>query len=622
MPPAAEGSARASTAVARANRDAAQALIDGLVACGLSEAVICPGARSAPLALAFSACRAARVQTVLDERAAAFVALGAARASGRAAAFVCTSGSALAHAWPAVVEAAQSAIPLLLLSADRPPELQQCGAPQAIDQQRLFAGYARWSFALEAPRPEQPVAWWRNVAAQAWHHAHAAPGGPVHLNVPFREPLWLPDGDAQGPAAAGGQPPATTRLMQGRRQLDPTAIDALVARLRGCVRGAIVCGPVELAAHGGIGGDELPELAAALAALADALGWPLLADAAAPARFGAPRTAHLISHADSVLAAAPARRWLAPELVLHFGRTPTSKAVQGWLEQQAAGRTLLIDEAGQWHDPSRSADTLVAAAPGTLCRTLAARLADPGPPPPGTAAWWQRWARADAAASAVLTAHAGEALWEAGVVRELLAALPPRSVLHVASSMPIRDLETFGERGAAALYVSANRGANGIDGTVASAGGLAWALAAGTAPRPAARVVALLGDLALAHDLGGLATAAQLGLDLTLVVLANGGGGIFEYLPIAAHPTAFSAYFLAPQRLALPELCAAVGARWHGVQTRAALAAALQQELQRSGIGVIEVSIDRRDSVERHHRATAAVATAVAALHTESEESP
>ncbi|MBK8481135.1 MAG: 2-succinyl-5-enolpyruvyl-6-hydroxy-3-cyclohexene-1-carboxylic-acid synthase [Proteobacteria bacterium] len=627
MPLEAEQPAGALAAHARANRDAALALVGGLVDCGLREVVVCPGSRSAPLALAFSLAAASadlRLQTVLDERAAAFVALGAARAHGRAAAFLCTSGSALAHAWPAVVEAAQSAIPLLLLSADRPAELQQCGAPQAIDQQRFFAGYARWSFALEAPQAQQPAAWWRQLAAQAWHHAHLAPGGAVHLNVPFREPLWLPELEASGCRTPGGGDAASTRptrLVHGRRQLDDAAIGALAARLRACPRGAIVCGPIEPAAHGGLGSAALLELTQSLAALAAALSWPLLVDAAAPARFGASARPQLITCADAALATAPVGDWLAPELVLRLGRTPTSKAVQRWLERHAAGRTLLIDEGGQWHDPSRGAETLIAAAPGALCRALATRVAEDGPPAPSARAWWQRWARVEATAGALLATHAEEGLWEAGVIRALLAALPIRAALHVASSMPIRDLETFGGRGAGALLVSANRGANGIDGTVASAGGLAWALDAGSGSEASAtRVVGLLGDLALVHDLGGLAAVAQLGIDLTLVVVANGGGGIFEYLPIAAHPTAFSSLFLAPQRLALKALCAAVGARWQAVQSSAALPVALRQELRSPGVGVVEVTIDREESVARHRRVLTAVSDALAGLRVEHEE--
>lgn len=618
MPAATAGPS--NLALALANRHAATTLVGGLIDCGLRQVVISPGARSAPLALAFSAAPGLRVETVLDERAAAFVALGAARAHARATVFVCTSGSALAHAWPAVIEAAQGAIPLLLISADRPPELQQCGAPQAVDQQRLFDGHARWSFALEAPQPGQATEWWRNVAAQAWHHAHAVPGGPVHLNVPFREPLWLPEVEREDASPLAPAAPRATRLVHGRRQLDEAALDALVQRLRRCARGAIVCGPIELAACGGSEGGELGALAGALDALALALDWPLIADAAAPPRFAAPSSARLISAADAMLGTAPARRWLAPELVLRIGRIPTAKAVQQWLEQPEVGGALLIDEAGQWHDPSRSADTLVAAEPVALCRALATRLRAAGEPAPEAARWWQQWAGAQAAALDALRPHAAAGLWEASVVCELLATLPEGSVLHVASSMPIRDLERFGLAGAGPLWVSANRGANGIDGTVASAGGLAWGLAAAAQPTGTPRrVVALLGDLALVHDLGGLAAAAQLGIELTLVVLANGGGGIFEYLPLAAHPTAFERCFLTPQRLALRELCAAVNVRWYEVRAPGALRAALVAEQGAAGVGVIEVVIDRRESVERHRRAAAAAACAVAALHEEGE---
>lgn len=580
-----------SGAGATLNATWAAALVDGLVrAGGIRHAVMSPGSRSTPLVLALYERDDVTLHTVLDERSAAFFALGAARASGQPALLVCTSGSAGGHWLPAVIEASAAGLPLILLTADRPPELHGCGAPQTVPQRELFAGHVRWSVDPGAPADGVDARWLRSLAALVVDHATGARPGPVHLNLPYRKPLWAPDSAAARPAPAA-------RVIRGLPRLDDERVRSLAAELGAVERGAIVVGPL----------DGPPPTA--LLGLARWLGWPVIADVASQLRFHAHADRGLIAVGDVL-----ARSGWAPaaDLVLRVGRTPTSKALAAWL--RTAGEVVLVDASGGWHDPDHVATRLLVCDPAQLAVDLVAEL----PGAPRSVHWLQLWTEAagqagDALASSCLGASA---LWSGTVVATLIARLPDGATLHLASSMAVRDVDAFAPRTKRAIRVTTNRGANGIDGTLATAFGQA---AAGMGSRGGSHAV-LCGDLAFQHDVASLRLARLVeGCALTIVCVDNGGGGIFGYLPIAAHPDAFEALFLTPQgsaangRSAIEAACAAAEVRYRRCASSEALATALVDELERPGVGVLHVVVDREADARAHEAAWRAVAEVVGA---------
>ncbi len=591
---------------ASANALWAGTLARALVLGGVRHVVISPGSRSTPLVLAFDACPEAELHSVLDERAAAFFALGLARVGGRAVALVCTSGSAPAHYLPAVIEANLTRTPLLLLTADRPAELQGCGSPQTVDQVHLFGAHVRAAHHLEAPHPGPDPRWLRSLAARALDAAEGSPPGPVHINLPFRKPLWDPAalegadvvGQSEPRRPDGGLPLGQHAGVEGfgvaRVHRSPAAasakvVEALRERLRASERGVIVCGPW----WPGRGPEHIQPHFEAVIGLALALGWPVLGEPASQLRFGPRAPEVVISAADALLRGPLAG--LAPDLILQIGAAPTASSLAGWIERHGEGRLVLIDPDGIWSDPSHRADTLVVAEPARLLAALASNLE------PRSTGWLGRWRAADEVALARLNNLPRGGLWEGEVARALVEGLPSGSMLHVASSMPIRDLDSFCPAREAPLAILSSRGANGIDGTIATALGESTAWSGGER-------ALLIGDLAFIHDAGGLLTAPG---DLLVVVINNGGGGIFGFLPVARHPSAFVAHFLTPQRVDLGALCEAAGARHARVDALGALREAIEAMKGQSGVRVIEAVVDRSLNMQRHAEAWEAVAEAL-----------
>jgi len=547
--------------------DHAGALLGALLRGGVTDAVVSPGSRSTPLVLALHA-RAdqVRVHVVLDERTAAFVALGLARVQRRPVVLIATSGSAGGHWLPAVIEASRSRIPLLLLTADRPVELQEHGAAQTVPQHNLFSLHVRLFQDLGAPSGR--VRWLATAAARALDAATGVRPGPVHLNLPFRKPLWEPGVASEGPDLP------LTRLLRGTPRLDDAQLDALAKRLAGAARGVIVCGPRDLVERG----DAPP---AHLLDLADRLGWPVLAEPTSGARWSAAPSRLIISHADALLRATDIGDELVPDLILRIGQVPTSPGLAGWVARHGEGRTVLVDSAGDWQDPDHVAELCVVAAVEPLCEALSDRI----PERTATFSWLERWRVANRTAAAVVAHHGATATWSGAVARALVTSLPAGALLHVGSSTAVRALDTFGGDRAAHLAVSSSRGANGIDGTLATTLGQALAWSSGP-------VVTLLGELTFLHDLGSLRAAVQAGARFTAVILDNHGGGIFRQLPVAAHPTALEPLFTTPQDADLLALATASGA----VARRCASLGDLQRELRASwpheGVTVLVVPFD------------------------------
>ncbi|MDR2186689.1 MAG: 2-succinyl-5-enolpyruvyl-6-hydroxy-3-cyclohexene-1-carboxylic-acid synthase [Azonexus sp.] len=514
-----------------------QHLVAGFTAAGARHAVISPGSRSTPLALALLRQSRIRCEVVVDERCAAFFALGVARATRQPVLLLATSGSAPANWLPGVIEASQAGVPLLLLTADRPPELQGCGANQTIDQTALFGPYLRARHLLAAPYAGFAPARLAALAAQASAEASGPLPGPVHLNLPFREPL-LPSGDCP-PLAM----PPTVRVTAAARAPEAAAVGELARRLDRRP-GFIVCG--ELPAT--------PGFAESVTALAAALDCPLLAEPLSGLRFGRHDRSRLAVRYADWLAAAPSGEWL-----LRFGAFPVTRILQQFV---ARPRPLhvLVDPWPRWNDPAHQLSDLLHSDPAAFCRALLAEK-----PLPAGAAWHAAFARQEAAARA-----------DGGAIAALLAALPDGIPLFVGNSLPIRDLDRHSGSADQGPVIHANRGASGIDGNLSTALGIAAA---------AGRVVALVGDLTCQHDIGGLALAA--GRDAVVVVVNNGGGGIFAELPQAALPE-FERGWKTPQTLDFSHAAKAFGLAFATADAPAALTAAVAQALAAGGPHLIE----------------------------------
>ena len=500
-----------------------QAFIEELYRCGMRHAVTSPGSRNAPLALTLAAQEGIQAVSVLDERAAGFAALGMAKASGRPVAVTCTSGTAAANLHPAVVEAHEARVPLIVLTADRPPELREVGAGQAIDQIKLYGTAAKWFVEVGTHGPSRETAvHHRALACRAWFTAAGGRPGPVHLNFPLREPL-APAPEELDAAAWDGRPDGRpwTEVREHGSAPHSDDVHAVAERIAGEQRGLIVCGPTT---------EPIAEAAARVAAEA---GWPLLAEPTSGLRCGDHDRSHVIAHYDLLLRIEEFAAASAPGLVLRVGDMPTSKPLRTLVAQSSQ---IVVDPHGAWHEPTRTAELVLHAAPAPSLDALASSVEmRSGNPDPG---WVEAWRSADRTAWEAIETAPGD--FEGKVLASLEPTLPAEAVVWVSSSMPIRDVEACFPQSSKRLRFLANRGANGIDGVVSSALGAAIATGLPT--------WVLIGELALQHDAGGLLAARRAGVPLEIVCIDNGGGGIFDFLPVARHadPEAYEAHIATP----------------------------------------------------------------------------
>ncbi|PSQ24867.1 2-succinyl-5-enolpyruvyl-6-hydroxy-3-cyclohexene-1-carboxylic-acid synthase [Halobacteriales archaeon QS_9_67_17] len=542
-----------------------RAIVDELAKAGVEAAVLSPGSRSTPLTVAFAQHEAVETFTHLDERSAAFFALGRAKRTGRPTPLVCTSGTAVANYHPAVVEAGRARVPMVLLTADRPPELTDSGANQTVDQQGIFGDAVRHDRTLPEPEvADRKLRALRTAVARAVATSEATYPGPVHLNVPFRKPLeptvetddvsegWVDD----HPLAVGGRDGPFVRTTQGRSTL--AAAD----------RAAVV--------------DAID----ALLGLATATGFPVLADPLSGIRFGSHvETATVLGGYDSW---APALKddLPTPDVVLRFGASPTSKPTRKALaattleDPDAAPRQFLVDPAGGWREAEFTGTDTLVADPTRLASALAGRVEG-----------------GDDTAYADLLADVERDYWnlvadedrffEGAVLREVAALAPDPATLFVSNSMPVRDLDRFARPRAADLTVLGNRGASGIDGITSTA------LGAGSATDDP--LVLVTGDLAYFHDTNGLLAADRFDLDATVVLVNNDGGGIFQLLPIEEHET-FEGYFRTPHGLDFEPTGDLHGVGFSRASTREGFREAFTASVERDGTQVIEVGFDPAES--------------------------
>jgi len=580
-----------STDYTRALTQWVGALVDNLARGGVTQWVVCPGSRSTPLALAAARHPLVKVWVQLDERSAGFFALGMARERREPVALLCTSGTAAANFLPAVAEADLSRVPLLVLTADRPPELRDNGAPQTIDQVRLFGSTTRWASDLPVPAGapgEEEFA--RAVAARAIAASLGRPAGPVQLNLPFREPL-VPDRAQLAAIYAAGAKAEPVHVARGAPTLDDGQLAVLAARLGAARRGLILAGP-----------DCPPGLAAPLADLAARLGFPILADPLSGLRHGAHDRALVLSAYDAFLRDPGFVARHAPELVLRFGAMPTAKPVIQFLQRHPQAHTVVVDGGGGWREPTSLAAEHIFADEAGLCRALSGRI---GGAAQAVTLWSQAWLGAEEAARGAIGRALGqdERISEPRLAAELAGLLAPGATLLAANSMPIRDVDTFLPAGERELRIVGNRGANGIDGLVSTALGAA---AGGAGP-----VTLLTGDLALYHDSNGLLAAKLHGLSLTILLVNNDGGGIFSFLPQASEQDQFELLFGTPHGLDFRPLAALYGARYTLAESWEALHTAVRAGQREGGLHIVEVRTERGQNVADHRAIWPAVSAAL-----------
>lgn len=566
--------------VAAANTAAARALVRGLAAAGVEHACVTPGSRSTPLTFALAEQSTVRPWLHLDERSSAFFALGLAKATGRPVAVVCTSGTAAANFLPAAVEADLGRVPLVLCTSDRPPRLRGVGAPQAIAQVGMFANFVRW--AADLPLPAGLAADELRFAQYGERAARAATGplpGPVHLNVPFEEPLLAgPAEHPGGPWEAG--PPAQPRqalILPG--EPDFARVGGLLER---SARPLIVAGPGDASDAGAITG-----LAAAISA-------PILADPLSGLRAGSHDRRYVCSAYDAVLRSPPTSS--APDAVLRFGAAPTSKALNLYLAGLRGTPQVLVDLPGGSRDFIATATHFVESGTAAFCEALAATA-----PRQAASEWARDWmARDRAAAHAMVEAALRfEAPFEGRIFIELQRSLPAGATIFAGNSMPVRDLDSFLVSDAKALRLLSNRGANGIDGVTSTALGVA---AASAGP-----VVLVTGDISFYHDLGGLWAARRHGIDLSVVLVNNNGGGIFHYLPQAEHGGMFEEWFGTPPDLEFEHAVRMYGGRYTLARGWDELVAAVSAG---RGLNVVELRTERAANADMHRQAWESAARA------------
>ena len=556
-----------------------QAFVDELRRCGLRHAVTCPGSRNAPIALTLAATEGIAAVSVIDERSAGYLALGMAKASGSPVAITCTSGTAAANLHPAVCEAFEARVPLLALTADRPPELREVGAGQSIDQLKLYGTAAKWFVEVGTHEPgRQAAVHHRALACRAFWTAAGGRPGPVHLNFPLREPL-APEREELDADDWAGRPGGRPWVELREHSSAPHANDVhgLAEAVAEAPRGVLVCGPTA---------EDLAEPVARLAAQA---GWPVLAEPTSSLRCGDHDRSSVVAHYDVLLRDAGFAAGHEPQLALRLGDMPTSKPLRAWI---AGAPQVVIDPHAAWHEPTRTAGLVLHAAAAPACDALAAALEMRGPA--RDPAWVDSWRAADALVGPAL-AEAPDP-FEPKLLAALEQALPEDALVWLSSSMPVRDVEAYFPQSPKPLRFLANRGANGIDGVVSSAAGAA--LASG---RP---TFLLIGELALLHDLGGLLASARAGAELTIVCLNNGGGAIFDFLPVAEHadPDLYERHIASPAGVELRRVAALADLPHSLAATPDELLVAV------AAPGLVEVRTDRGANVAEHRRLAEAVA--------------
>lgn len=571
------------------------AFVDELARAGVQHVCFSPGSRSTPLLLMLAQHGAFTLWTHIDERSAAFFAYGLAKERNEPVALLCSSGTAAANFYPAVIEAFYERVPLVVLTADRPHTLRETGAPQTIQQVHLYGDHVKWFVDMAPARADtKSLRYARSIAARAVAMARRSPAGPVHMNFPFDEPLIPRPGSEQIDSvheAMESPRPATTAyhtVLQQEDSLSSDDIERLIDDIRGWRRGIIVCGP-----------QRDPVFPEHVTALADKTGYPILADPLSGVRHGWHEKTWVVEAYDALLRDTQFAEAMEPDVILRFGSAPTSKALTQYMDKHARARHIVVDEGHGWRDPDRLAHYYVHASPRTLCTQLVRHM--PADLQHADRTWGNMWQQANATAKQAIERRIAQfdTLFEGSLFHTLRTLLPRRTRLIVGNSMPVRDLDSFMFCRTDPLACYANRGANGIDGVVSTALGMKAAT-----ERP---VVLVLGDLSFYHDLNGLLAAKQHNLDITIIVINNDGGGIFSFLP-QADVDGFEKLFATPHGLQFAPAVHMYGGKHTTITSLKAFCQVIPEAIKQGGLQVIEVQTDRLANKNMHDDVWQAVA--------------
>lgn len=554
-------------------------VIDEFVKNGVTDVVISPGSRSTPLALTFTEHPDIKEWVVIDERSAAFFAMGIAKQLDRPVALVCTSGTAAANYFPAIVEAYYSRVPLIVLTADRPHELRDVGAPQAIEQLKLYGDYPKWFHEMALPEATpNMLSYARNKAARAVYMANEGNPGPVHLNFPFREPL-TPDFTLENiwenPAMPTELQPVSS-VMDGEKYLSEKQIELLIQELADGKKGLIVCGP-----------QTDKHFAQAITELALKWKLPVLADPLSQVRAGSHEKDHVIEAYDAFLRNKTIRKQLEPDYIIRFGAMPVSKAYLFYVKEHAQVKQYIVEGSSGYREPTGNSTEFIFADPVMLCRAIQSTSSINEV----DLSWLNRWQEMNLISKKHLLSGKESAITEGEVVRGLCEVIPDESTLYVGNSMAIRDVDTFFMTTPKRVRILANRGANGIDGVVSSGIG-----AAATGKT----VTLLIGDLSFFHDMNGLLAAKHYKLNITILLVNNNGGGIFSFLPQSNDKRHFEALFGTPVDIEFKKAIEMYGGEYAQAMTEDQLKDLLAASYQHEGLSVIEIKTDRTENVTWH----------------------
>ncbi|KIL45553.1 2-succinyl-5-enolpyruvyl-6-hydroxy-3-cyclohexene-1-carboxylic-acid synthase [Jeotgalibacillus campisalis] len=560
--------------------------IQQLIHGGVTKAVISPGSRSTPLAYLLQDHPQIDCHVNVDERSAAFYALGMAKVSGRPVVLVCTSGTAAANYYPAVVEAHYARIPLLVLTADRPHELREVGAPQAINQIHLFGQHVKWFSDMAIPEDRDSVI--QHVsrsAVKALAKAMDAPMGPVHLNFPFREPLSPVLGQWK---TAQTQTPVS--IMTGEKTISEKDAVRLSKQVNEAEKGMIIAGPT-----------NDPHATQALLNLADKTGFPLLADPLSHLRSELYESNALIEGYDAFLKSDEIKKLLKPDFIIRFGAMPVSKPLLQFLSPLNDVPHLLVDQGTDWRDPLSSVTEYIDCDEKNISEAISSR-ADRDP----AIAWLDLWKKINQTSIEEIERHTQNEKDEGAVIGRILRSLPANCHVMAGNSMPIRDLDTFWTRHAGPFTLWANRGANGIDGVVSAALGIA--------AETMEPVYLIIGDLSLFHDLNGLLVAKQHPVNLHIIVLNNNGGGIFSFLPQAAEPVHFETLFGTPPSLDFSHAAKLYSLFYQKLESIEDVEAGIEGLQNEKGVTITEILTDRNENVQVHRALWEKVKAAVSGV--------
>ncbi|MFD3448693.1 2-succinyl-5-enolpyruvyl-6-hydroxy-3-cyclohexene-1-carboxylic-acid synthase [Microbacteriaceae bacterium 4G12] len=562
------------------------AFVDELARLHVRDVVISPGSRSTPLAMLMAEHTDIQTYLHVDERSAAFFALGIAKAKKRPVAILCTSGTAAANYFPAVSEAFHSRIPLLVITADRPHELRNVGAPQAMDQLHMFGSFVKEFIEMALPEAsEHMYRYVRKTAARAVSTALGAPKGPVHMNFPVREPL-IPDFSLPNLWGAG-RSNQQTEVHMGVATPSSSYIQSLTERLSSFEKGLIVCGDQDDAA-----------LASAVVALSEALQYPILADPLSQLRSGVHAKQNIVDCYDTFLRNETFCEEWKPDVVIRFGAMPISKALTQYMQKQTNALHIVVDEGEGWRDPLLVASEMVYANEVSFCKELAKQM-----PYKAETNWLNAWRDVNAFTKQQLTdINHFEEVFEGRVITEIAQLCPTDTTLFVGNSMPIRDTDTFFFTNDKRMSVIANRGVNGIDGIISTALGVS------VAHSP---LVLVLGDLSFYHDLNGLLAAKLHKLNATIVIVNNDGGGIFSFLPQYGEKQHFEALFGTPLGLDYEHVVRMYDGQFYRTETWDDFQTAIRNGVSNDGLQVVEIRTNREANLQMHRSLWASISEAL-----------